>query len=116
MQAQVDGTALCGPGLDLCDESGELVRLPGNANLTFRGVDGEALLLAMDHLAVSSGATCASSDPEPSHVLRGLGLDDDMARSSLRFGLGRFNTPEQVDFAVESVVTAVRRLRHLASA
>jgi cysteine desulfurase len=116
MQAQVDGTALCGPGLDPCDESGELVRLPGNANLTFRGVDGEALLLAMDHLAVSSGATCASSDPEPSHVLRGLGLDDDMARSSLRFGLGRFNTPEQVDFAVESVVTAVRRLRHLASA
>ena len=65
-------------------------------------------------MAVSSGAACSSTDPEPSHVLRALGLSDEAARSSLRFGLGRFNTEADVDFAVQQVVAAVRELRKLA--
>jgi cysteine desulfurase len=89
------------------------LRLPGNLNLSFGNVDGEALLLAMGNLAVSSGAACTSTDPEPSHVLRAVGFSDDEARSSLRFGLGRFNDAADVDFAVERVVDAVRKLRKL---
>jgi cysteine desulfurase len=91
------------------------MRLPGNLNLSFGNVDGEALLLAMGNLAVSSGAACTSTDPEPSHVLRALGFTDDEARSSLRFGLGRFNTQADVDFAVERVTAAVRQLRKFTS-
>jgi cysteine desulfurase len=89
-------------------------RLAGNLNLSFGGVDGEALMMAMRDIAVSSGSACSSSNPEPSHVLRAMGLDDDMARASLRFGLGRFTTVEEVDFAIESVVAAVGRLRGVA--
>ena len=96
-------------------DDGTPLRLPGNLNLSFGNVDGEALLLAMGNLAVSSGAACTSTDPEPSHVLRALGLSEDAARSSLRFGLGRFNTTADVDFAAERVVGAVRELRKLAS-
>jgi cysteine desulfurase len=91
------------------------LRLPGNLNLSFSNVDGEALLLAMENLAVSSGAACTSTDSAPSHVLKALGLTDDQARSSLRFGLGRFNTEADVAFAAERVVNAVRRLRQLTS-
>ncbi len=90
-------------------------RLPGNLNLSFAFVDGEALLLSMKELAVSSGSACTSASPEPSHVLRALGLDDDLVRASLRFGLGRFNSAEEVDFAVETVAEAVRRLREYSS-
>ena len=72
----------------------------GNLNMCFSGVDGESLMMSMGNLAVSSGSACTSSDPEPSHVLRALGLDDDATRSSLRFSLGRFNTVEEVEFAV----------------
>jgi cysteine desulfurase len=91
-------------------------RLPGNLNLSFPGVEGEALMMAMRDVAVSSGAACSSANPEPSHVLRALGLDDDLARASLRFGLGRFNTPEEIDFAIDSVSAAVTRLRNLKAA
>jgi cysteine desulfurase len=88
-------------------------RLPGNLNLSFGGVDGEALMMAMRDVAVSSGSACSSANPEPSHVLLAMGLSDDLARASLRFGLGRFNTPEEVDFAAQEVGRAVERLRGL---
>ncbi|WP_165225871.1 IscS subfamily cysteine desulfurase [Aquisphaera insulae] len=91
-------------------------RLPGNLNLSFAYVDGEALMMAMRDVAVSSGAACTSVDPEPSHVLLAMGLDEDMARASLRFGLGRFTTAEEIEFAVESVAAAVGRLRRLSAA
>jgi cysteine desulfurase len=87
------------------------LRLPGNLNLSFAGVDGEALMMAMRDLAVSSGAACTSAHPEPSHVLRALGLDEALARASLRFGLGRFNTVEEIDFAIDYVAGAVERLQ-----
>jgi cysteine desulfurase len=86
-------------------------RLPGNLNLSFGGVEGEALMMAMRDVAVSSGAACTSAHPEPSHVLRAIGLDEELARASLRFGLGRFNTAEEIDFAVDYVAGAVSRLR-----
>ena len=86
-------------------------RLPGNLNLSFADVDGEALMMAMRDVAVSSGSACSSAEPEPSHVLLAMGLDEDMARASLRFGLGRFTTADHVDFAIESVAAAVERLR-----
>jgi cysteine desulfurase len=111
---QLENVELCGPALDEQSADGMPLRLPGNLNLSFGNVDGEALLLAMGNLAVSSGAACTSVDPDPSHVLRGLGLSDDAARSSLRFGLGRFNKEPDVDAAVERVTTAVKKLRGLA--
>lgn len=115
IMGQLDEVRLCGPALDVRYDGGTPLRLPGNLDLSFGNVDGEALLLAMGNLAVSSGAACSSTDPEPSHVLRALGLSEDAARSSLRFGLGRFNSPSDVDFAVTRVVEAVRRLRGLAT-
>jgi cysteine desulfurase len=106
----LDDVSLNGPPLEAAD-----LRLPGNLNLAFAYVQGEALLLEIKELAVSSGAACTSVDPEPSHVLRVLGLDDDLTKASLRFGLGRFNTEEEVDFAIERVADAVARLRKLSS-
>ncbi len=110
---QLDDVQLCGPDLSARTENDLPLRLPGNLNVSFRNVDGEALLLAMGNLAVSSGAACTSTDPEPSHVLRALEFSDEEARSSLRFGLGRFNTAPEVAFAIERVVEAVKRLRKL---
>ncbi len=107
--AALDGVSINGPSPAL-----EGLRLPGNLNLSFAGVDGEALMMSMKNLAVSSGSACTSADPEPSHVLRALGLSDDLTRASLRFGLGRFNTAEEVDFAVQAVSESVNRLRKLA--
>jgi cysteine desulfurase len=86
-------------------------RLPGNLNLSFAQVDGNALLAGLRDVAVSSGAACTSADPEPSYVLRALGVEDDLAQSTLRFGLGRFNTAEEVDHVVSEIVQLVRRLR-----
>jgi cysteine desulfurase len=74
-------------------------------------VDGEALMMAMRDVAVSSGAACTAADPEPSHVLLAMGRDEEMARASLRFGLGRFTTAEEIDFTIEAVADAVDRLR-----
>ena len=68
-------------------------------------------MMAMRDVAVSSGSACSSANPEPSHVLLAMGLDEDMARASLRFGLGRFTTAEEIDFAIEAVAGAVERLR-----
>ena len=89
--------------------------LAGNLNVSFAYVDGEALMMSMRELAVSSGSACTSADPEPSHVLRAIGLSDDLTRSSLRFGLGRFNTAQEVDLAVSTVGEAVDRLRKMSS-
>ena len=111
---QLADVQLCGPAFDERYDDGTPLRLPGNLDLSFGNVDGEALLMAMGNFAVSSGATCSSTDPEPSHVLRALGLSEDAARSSLRFGLGRFNTAADVEFAAKRVVHAVRELRKLA--
>ncbi|MFM2094987.1 MAG: Cysteine desulfurase [Planctomycetota bacterium] len=89
------------------------LRLPGNLNCSFAGVDGEALMMSMRDLAVSSGSACTSTNPEPSHVLRALGIRDDLVRASLRFGLGRFSTADEVERAAEMVGSSVRRLRAL---
>jgi cysteine desulfurase len=86
-------------------------RLPGNLNLSFSDVEGEALMMAMRDVAVSSGSACSSSNPEPSHVLLAMGLTEDVARASLRFGVGRFTTEDEIDYAVEAVSSAVERLR-----
>jgi cysteine desulfurase len=90
-------------------------RLHGNLNLSFAAVEGEALMMAMRDIAVSSGSACSSTNPEPSHVLLAMGLDEDMARASLRFGLGRFTTSMEIDFAIDTVATAVERLRSIAT-
>jgi cysteine desulfurase len=87
------------------------LRLAGNLNLSFAYVDGEALMMAMRDVAVSSGAACTAANPEPSHVLLAMGLDEEMARASLRFGLGRFTTAEEIAFATTAVVSAVQKLR-----
>jgi cysteine desulfurase len=86
-------------------------RLPGNLNVSFPGVQGESLLMQMNDIAVSPGAACDSANSEPSHVLRAIGVADDLARSSIRFGLGRFNTEEEVAYAIDKVVEAVTQLR-----
>jgi len=86
-------------------------RLDGNLNLSFACVEGESLMTAIRDVAVSSGAACTSVDPEPSHVLRAMGRDDEAARASLRFGVGRFNTVDEIDYAIDVVTEAVARLR-----
>jgi cysteine desulfurase len=88
-------------------------RLPHVANISFKYVEGEGLMMAMKDLAVSSGSACTSASLEPSYVLKSLGLSDDLAHSSIRFGLGRFTTEEEVDFAVEQTKNAVNHLRNL---
>jgi cysteine desulfurase len=88
-------------------------RLPGNINLSFNFVEGEGLMMAIKDVAVSSGSACTSSSLEPSYVLRALGVGDELAHSSIRFGLGRFNTEEEVDYVTDLVVEKVRRLREL---
>ncbi|MDP9034212.1 MAG: IscS subfamily cysteine desulfurase [Myxococcota bacterium] len=88
-------------------------RLPGNLNISFNFVEGEGLMMAIKDVAVSSGSACTSSSLEPSYVLRALGVGDELAHSSIRFGLGRFNTEEEVDFVGDLVVDKVERLREL---
>ncbi len=104
-------------GLEAVEVNGHPTeRLPGNLNVSFRDVDGEALMMAMKDVCVSSGSACTAADPEPSHVLMAMGVDEEMARASLRFGLGRFTTEEEVDFAAERVIEAVTRLRGYSAA
>ena len=88
-------------------------RLPHTANISFKYVEGEGLMMAMKDLAVSSGSACTSASLEPSYVLKSLGLSDDLAHSSIRFGLGRFTTEEEVDFAITQTKHAVNHLREL---
>ncbi len=88
-------------------------RLPGNLNISFNFVEGEGLMMAMKDVAVSSGSACTSASLEPSYVLRALGVGDELAHSSIRFGLGRFNTEEEVDYVADLVVAKVKGLREL---
>jgi cysteine desulfurase len=88
-------------------------RLPGNLNLSFAYVEGEALMMGIKDVAVSSGSACTSASLEPSYVLKALGVGDELAHSSIRFGMGRFNTEEEVDFVIADVVRAVTHLREM---
>ena len=88
-------------------------RLPGNLNVSFAYVEGESLLMGIHDIAVSSGSACTSATLEPSYVIRALGTDEELAHSSIRFGLGRFNTEEEVDFVADRVVKEVKRLRDM---
>lgn len=88
-------------------------RLPGNMNISFAYVEGESLLMALKDIAVSTGSACTSASLEASHVLRAIGVEEDLAHTSIRFGLGRFNNEEEVDYVVRRVVEEVRRLREL---
>ncbi len=104
-------------GLDGVTINGSLThRLPNNLNATFGGVEGEALLMGIHDVAISSGSACTSAQLAPSHVLRAIGVDDDLAHSSIRFGLGRFNTEAEVDYAAARVIETVRKLRELSPA
>jgi cysteine desulfurase len=88
-------------------------RLPGNLNVSFAYVEGEGLMMALKDVAVSSGSACTSASLEPSYVLRALGVGEEMAHSSIRFGIGRFNTEEEIDYVGKHVVEAVTRLREM---
>jgi len=88
-------------------------RLPNNLNISFAYVEGESLLMGINDVAVSSGSACTSATLEPSYVLKALGAGDDLAHSSIRFGLGRFNTEEEVDYVAEKVIDVVKKLREL---
>jgi cysteine desulfurase len=115
--SRLEDVLVNGPALLPIEEDGSLApgqeewRLPGNLNLSFAHVEGEALLLGFKDVAVSSGSACTSASLEPSHVLKALGVADDLAHSSIRYGLGRWNTEQEVDFAAEATVEVVSRLR-----
>ena len=83
-------------------------RLPGNLNISFAYVEGESLLMGINDVAVSSGSACTSATLEPSYVLKALGTGDDLAHSSIRFGIGRFNTEAEVDYVADRVMETVR--------
>jgi cysteine desulfurase len=99
---QLEEVHLNGPGDD---------RLPDNLNVSFRYVKSENLMMKMREIAVSSGAACASAALKPSHVLKAIGLDDELARCSIRFGLGRFNTDEEINYCIDKIVKSVLTLR-----
>jgi cysteine desulfurase len=93
----------------------EISRLPNNLNISFAGIDGEALLTELPEVALSTGSACSAAQPEASHVLKAMGLSDQQVRSSVRFGLGRFNTEDEVTFVAKRIAEVVRRLRQLFS-
>src|SRR4051794_30656144 len=88
-------------------------RLPGNLNVSFAFVEGEAMMMAIKDVAVSSGSACTSASLEPSYVLRALGVGEELAHSSIRFGIGRFNTDEEVDYVADLVIDKVKKLREM---
>ncbi|MGL5975801.1 MAG: aminotransferase class V-fold PLP-dependent enzyme, partial [Aeromonas sobria] len=88
-------------------------RVPGNLNVSFAYVEGESLIMALKDLAVSSGSACTSASLEPSYVLRALGLNDELAHSSIRFSMGRFTTEEEIDYAVKLIRDSIGRLREM---
>jgi cysteine desulfurase len=108
LQAKLEGS------LDYIHVNGSMEhRLPGNLNMSFVYVEGESLLMGINDIAVSSGSACTSATLEPSYVLKALGLGDDVAHSSIRFGLGRFNTEGEVDYVADKVIDVVQKLREL---
>jgi len=88
-------------------------RLPGNLNISFAYVEGESLLMGMKDIALSSGSACTSATLEPSYVLRALGVGTELAHSSIRFGLGRFNTDTEIDYTTKKVIEIVTKLREM---
>jgi cysteine desulfurase len=88
-------------------------RLPNNLNMSFAYVEGESLLMGINDVAVSSGSACTSATLEPSYVLKALGMGDDLAHSSIRFGIGRFNTQEEIEYTANKLIEVVRKLREL---
>ena len=98
---------------DLTVNGSITARLPGSLNVSFAFAEGEALMMAIKDVAVSSGSACTSASLEPSYVLRALGVEEEMAHSSIRFGLGRFTTEEEVDFVIDLVIRAVTKLRDM---
>lgn len=101
-------------GLDTLVLNGDAKhRLPGNLNLSFSFVEGEGLMMAIKDVAVSSGSACTSSSLEPSYVLKAMGLDEELAHSSLRFGIGRFNTEEEIDYVADLLINKVKKLRDI---
>lgn len=88
-------------------------RYPGNLNLSFAGIEGESMIMAIKDLAVSSGSACTSASLEPSYVLHALGVDDELSHTSIRFGFGRFTTNEEIDFAIDLIKQKVNRLREM---
>ncbi|MDP3278784.1 MAG: IscS subfamily cysteine desulfurase [Deltaproteobacteria bacterium] len=92
---------------------GTLLRLPNNLNISFAYVEGESILMSLKTLSVSSGSACTSASLEPSYVLRALGIEEELAHTSIRYGLGRFSTVEEVDYAAETTIASIRRLRDL---
>jgi cysteine desulfurase len=99
-------------GLDDIYLNGSLEhRIPGNLNVSIAGVEGEALVVALKDVAVSSGSACSSASLEPSHVLKAIGVPTALAHRSIRFGIGRFNTAEEIDYVANLLVSHVRELR-----
>lgn len=88
-------------------------RIPGNLNLSFAYIEGESMIMAIKDLAVSSGSACTSASLEPSYVLRALGVDEELAHTSIRFGIGKFTTDEEIDFAIETINNSVQKLREM---
>ncbi len=111
--AGIDGVSLNGPLLSAMTHEGELARLPGNLNCCFFPVEGQSLMLAAPELAVSSGSACTSAEPGPSHVLQAIGLSEEQGRSSLRFGVGRFNTESEIDQAAAWIAEGMHTLKKL---
>ena len=112
LQSGIDGLKLNGPSWleDSRSPRTTLERLPGNLNVQFPSVDGQSLMLRVPSVALSSGSACSSAEPQPSHVLLGIGLSEDQARCSLRFGIGRFNTASQIDLAADLIISAYKEL------
>jgi len=109
IQARLTDTYINGPDPLTSPEK----RLPGNLNVSFAFVEGESLLMALKDVAVSSGSACTSASLEPSYLLRALGVGEELAHTSIRFGIGRFNTEEEIDYVTDLVAKAVTRLREL---
>ena len=91
----------------------KIQRYDGNLNISFSCVEGESLIMAIKDMAVSSGSACTSASLEPSYVLRAIGVEEDLAHTSLRIGFGRFTTEEEVDYAIDLITKQVNRLREM---
>lgn len=110
--SQLDEVFVNGPW-PAVDASGNVRRLPNNLNISFAYVEGESILMSLKSVSVSSGSACTSASLEPSYVLRALGVEEELAHTSIRFGLGRFTTEEEVDYAAKLTVDSIQRLREM---